>query len=118
MRSPRGSIAPPPRKPKAADGKLRMPWQMPNGPLAIEDADIFALQALQQGKANAGQQQRVLTLVIDKLCEESRMSFYPGGDDGRRASDFAEGKRWPASQIKRLLRMRPDHRDQSPPSGE
>jgi len=95
-----------------------MPWQMPDGPLAIEDADIFALQALQQGKANAGQQQRVLALLLDKLCEESRMSFYPGGDDGRRASDFAEGKRWLALQIKRLLRMRPDHRDQSPPSGE
>lgn len=82
-----------------------MPWEFKDG--VIEPADIFALQALERGQANAAQQARVLALFRDKLCEVDRMSFYAGGEDGRRASDFAEGKRWPGLQVERLLKMRP-----------
>lgn len=84
-----------------------MPWQLP---AAIVNADIFALQALERGTANAAQQQRAIEFIERRLCATDRMSFYPGGDDGRRATDFAEGKRWVGSQIRRLLKLRPDHR--------
>lgn len=83
-----------------------MPWQIP---LRIENADIFALQALERGTANAAQQKRAIAFIERTLCATDRMSFYPGGDDGRRASDFAEGKRWIGNQLRRLLKLRPDH---------
>lgn len=82
-----------------------LPWQV----VDLEDGDILALQALEKGLANAGQQQRALEVIKVKLCRYRRMSFFPGGDDGRRATDFAEGKRFIASQIDRILNMRPDH---------
>jgi hypothetical protein len=75
------------------------PWQLP----AIDNADIFALQAVVKGKANEGQH-----YIIRALCGTDLMSFWPGGDDGRRASDFAEGKRWVGIQLRRIERLRPD----------
>ncbi len=112
MSKPRAPLFPPRRtKGPKPEAKPRMPWQLPRD---IEDADVFALQALAAGNANPAQQQRALALFRDKLCETDRMSFYPGGDDGRRASDFAEGKRWPGLQVRRILKMRPDHKDQAP----
>ena len=80
------------------------PWS----PVArFEDADVFALQALAAGNASSGQQQRALAFIRDAICEGDRLSFMPGGEDGRRATDFAEGKRFVAVQIRRFLRMKP-----------
>ena len=86
------------------------PWQMPQ----IEDADIFALQAMATGTANAGQQQRAYGYVVRALCETDRMSFWPGGEDGKRATDFAEGKRWVGVQLRRIEKLRPQHKDEAP----
>lgn len=73
----------------------------------LEDADIFALQALAAGSASSAQQRRALDLIRVAICEGERLSFMPGGEDGRRATDFAEGKRFVAVQIRRVLNMRP-----------
>jgi hypothetical protein len=73
----------------------------------FEDADVFALQALANGNANAGQQRRALDFIRGAICEGERLSFMPGAEDGRRATDFAEGKRFIAVQIRRFLNMRP-----------
>jgi hypothetical protein len=89
------------------------PWQMPH----IEDADIFALQAVAKGIANDAQQQRAYDYVVRALCEPDRMTFWPGGEDGKRATDFAEGKRWVGVQLRRIEKMRPDHRDEIPEGG-
>jgi hypothetical protein len=94
-----------PRRRKPQSEQAAVPWQLPQ----VENADIFALQALERGTANAAQQKRALTFIERRLCATDRMSFYPGAEDGRRASDFAEGKRWVGSQIRRLLKLRPDH---------
>lgn len=80
------------------------PWQLP----PIESADIFALQAVSRGKANEVQQQRAWDYITRTLCETDRMTFWPGAEDGRRASDFAEGKRWVGVQLRRIERLRPD----------
>jgi hypothetical protein len=82
----------------------------------IADADIFALQAVAAGQASAAQQQRAYDYVVRTLCETDRMTFWPGiqgMEDGRRATDFAEGKRWVGLQLRRIEKMQPD-RDEGP----
>jgi hypothetical protein len=103
---PIGRSSPSVRRPKSRPDR---PWQSPR----IEDADIFALQAVAKGIANDGQQRRAFDYVVRVLCETDRMTFWPGSDDGRRATDFAEGKRWVGIQLRRIEKMRPDHRDES-----
>ena len=83
----------------------------------IEDADIFALQAIANGTASSAQQQRAYDCVVRTLCETDRMTFWPGGEDGKRATDFAEGKRWVGLQLRRIAKMRPDHRHESTETG-
>lgn len=91
------------RTPKrAAAVKTPLPWKLP----PIEDADIFAIQAFSKGIAGEAEQLRVWA-VLRKLAGADAMSFWPGGEDGRRASDFAEGKRWVADQMRRLSRLKP-----------
>jgi hypothetical protein len=90
-----------------AKSQADRPWQMPR----LEDADIFAIQALTQGSANEAQQKRAYEYVVRNLCEIDRMTFWAGGEDGRRATDFAEGKRWVGLQLRRIEKLRPEHRD-------
>lgn len=87
----------------AVKPKTPLPWVLP----VSEDADIFALQALNNGQANPDQQQRVWRFIRETLCGCEIMSFWPGGEDGRRATDFAEGRRWVATQMRRLSRLKP-----------
>jgi hypothetical protein len=97
-------------KPARPKSQPERPWQMPR----IADADIFALQAVASGEANAAQQQRAYDYVVRILCETDRMTFWLneslGAEDGRRATDFAEGKRWVGLQLRRIEKMRPDHK--------
>jgi hypothetical protein len=100
----------PPRR-KAASKPVAdppLPWRLSLNNILL--ADVYALQALARGQANAGQQQRAIAFIVDELCATDRMSFYPGAEDGRRASDFAEGKRWVGCYVRRILKLRPDHR--------
>jgi hypothetical protein len=82
------------------------PWQLPH----IEDHDIFALQAVAKGIGSEAQQRRAYDYIVRILCETDRMTFWPGAEDGRRATDFAEGKRWVGLQLRRIEKLRPDHR--------
>src|SRR5258707_10189522 len=96
--------------------KARRSKPQPDGPWKIrgsEDAAIFAIQAVANGTASDAQQRRVYEYVVRILCETDRMTFWPGGEDGKRATDFAEGKRWVGVQLRRIEKMRPDHREQS-----
>ena len=102
--------APSGRRPKLQPDHL---WQFPK----IESADIFAIQAVARGIANEGQQQRALDYIVRVLCETDRMTFWPGGEDGKRATDFAEGKRWVGVQLRRIEKLRPQHRDETPGPG-
>lgn len=80
------------------------PWRIP----AIDDPDIFALQALACGIANDAQQKRAYAFITGPLTEPDKMTFWPGGHEGERATSFAEGKRWVASQLRRIINLRPD----------
>jgi hypothetical protein len=83
----------------------------------VEDADIFAIQALAECRADEHQQRRAWSFIRERLCAGDTMSFWPGAEDGRRATDFAEGKRWVAIQLRRISRLVPSEvnvRDEPP----
>lgn len=82
------------------------PWADPVPTAHV--ADIFAIQAVAKGIANDIQQTRAFEYIVHALCEIDRMSFYPGAENGRRASDFAEGKRWVGIQLRRIEKLRPE----------
>ena len=50
------------------------PWHMAR----LDDADIFAVQAVSQGVANDAQQRRAYDYIVRALCETERMTFWPG----------------------------------------
>lgn len=73
---------------------LTAPWEL---------ADASALQALQRGDADAQTQQRALKWIIERGCATYDLSFKPG-EDGRRETDFAEGRRFVGTQIVMMLK--------------
>lgn len=106
---------PPPRPKPRPKSQPSTPWQLP----PIDNKTIFAIQAVAKGIANEGQQRHAFDYILRALCETDRMTFWPGGEDGRRATDFAEGKRWVGVQLRRIEKLRPDMSAQGvPPSQE
>lgn len=80
------------------------PWS-PWTPAKYEIHHVVAIQAVAQGTANAEQQQAVMKYIVDNLCGYYDLSFRPGGDEGRRDTDFAEGKRFVGSQLVKLMKL-------------
>lgn len=76
------------------------PWK----PVAHELADAGALQALMRGDASPDQQKHALRFVIESVCGTYDLSYRPG-DDGRRDTDFAEGRRFCGLQIVKFLKL-------------
>lgn len=85
-----------PRKPPPGASWLPPKW---------DPADAAAIQALARGEADAHQQKRALDWIINAACATYDMSFQPGGEEGRRATDFAEGRRMVGSQIVKLIKV-------------
>lgn len=73
--------------------------------LVLTKAEVIAIKSLEAGVANDHQQKLALKAIVDKVCGVRDMSFRPGGEDGRRATDFAEGKRFVGEQLTRALRL-------------
>lgn len=94
--TPRKSAPPQKRKPR-----VPAPWE----PAAYEKADVIAIQALNEGRADAHEQRRALEWIIDKASNAYDMSFRPGGEEGSRDTDFAEGRRYVGNQIVKLTKM-------------
>lgn len=90
----------------AKSAKERAEKHAPYIPAAVEDADVYAIQALTQGIANPSQQKRALIWIVEKCAGVYDMTFRPGGDEGRRDSDFAEGKRFVGNQIVKLTKLK------------
>lgn len=67
-----------------------------------ELADVSALQALQNGNADADQQKRALDWVLNQASRIKEVTFQPDSD---RASAFAEGRRYVGLQIAKLLSL-------------
>ena len=75
------------------------PWK----PAKWEPADATAIQALMRGDCPANLQQRAIKFIMWDLCGLRDLSFRPGGAEGQRETDFAEGKRFVGLQIAKLL---------------
>ncbi len=67
-------------------------------------ADASAVQALARGDASADQQKRALKWIIEGACSTYDLSYRPG-DEGRRDTDFAEGRRFVGLSIVKLLKV-------------
>ena len=77
------------------------PWY----PAPYEKADVSALQALRNGTATQEQQHRALEYIVGTLAGKNDLSYRPGGEEGRRDTDFSEGRRYVGLQISKLLNM-------------
>ena len=71
-----------------------------------EDADAAAMQALMRGEADPAQQGRALKWIIESACGYYDLSFRPGGEEGRRDTDFAEGRRFVGASIVKLTKVK------------
>lgn len=77
------------------------PW----APAPYDPADVAAIQALGRGDATEDQQQRALRYIIEVVAGTYDQSFWPGGEEGRRDSDFAEGKRHVGNTLVKMTKL-------------
>lgn len=74
-------------------------------PVKYRKADAAALQAMRRGEATPDQQLRALEYIVETICDRNGMSFRPGGPEGARDTDFAEGRRFVGNQIVKLTNI-------------
>ncbi len=92
-----------PKKPSRQSLLERAPWL----PAPYELADVNAVQAVIAGTANPDQQRRAMRWVIEHAAATYDMAFRPGGEDGRRDTDFALGRAYVGQQIVKLSKLNP-----------
>lgn len=74
-----------------------LPWDR----VDLSNTEVASIRAVSEGVADPEQQRVAYKAIIHKLCAVDRASFtILGGDEGRRATDFAEGKRWVGNTIR------------------
>lgn len=89
------------------------PWLPPDH----DDEVVGAVRAIEHGNANSAQQQtfwRYLMYVTAATEEFADLSFRPDDKGGKRATDFAEGKRFVGLMIRKLLRPEFTPKPESP----
>ncbi|HXI76091.1 MAG TPA: hypothetical protein VNH21_03090 [Steroidobacteraceae bacterium] len=91
-----------PRKPPP-----RCPWD----PVDLELHELSAIKAV----ANT---MPLAWAALEKITGVDRMSFAAGGEEGRRATDFAEGKRWVGNTLRLVRDMKLPSRPIGPPPDE
>lgn len=67
-----------------------------------EDADVYAIRALEKGVATEAQQRRALIWIVAKAAGIQDLSFRPGDPY---TTAFNEGRRYVGTQINKLLNM-------------
>lgn len=73
-------------------------------PIQYDPADVAAIQACIAGTALEHQQQRAMKWIIEIASATYDQSYRPG-EDGRRDTDFAEGRRFVGNSIVKLSRL-------------
>lgn len=92
------------------------PWH----PVQSDPVIATAVQALARGEADPAQQKEALEWIIEVAAMTHDQSFFPGGEEGRRDSDFAAGRRFVglaiikhtklnASELARILKEERKH---------
>tara|TARA_R110000868_G_scaffold411755_1_gene708902 strand:- start:20938 stop:21324 length:387 start_codon:yes stop_codon:yes gene_type:complete len=93
-----------PRRPRALTDqeKLRQaPWY----PKPYTLADAAAVKAIANGMASPEQQRHGMRFIVVTLCQQLDMAYRPGGEDGRRDTDFALGCQFVGNQIAKFFNM-------------
>lgn len=67
-------------------------------------ADVAAMQAVAIGKGDSDQQKRVMRYIVETLAGTYDPSYRPGAEEGRRETDFAEGRRFVGLRIVAMTR--------------
>ena len=88
-----------------APKKLTLPPNAPYRPPLLSTTIVYAIKALPEGKATPEQQSALMRWLLYEATKFYDLSYRPGGEDGKRDSDFAEGKRFVGSQILRAFNM-------------
>ena len=78
------------------------PWK----PAQWQPADAAAMQALMRGDCPPHLQQRAIKFIMWDMCGLRDLSFRPGGIEGERETNFAEGKRFVGLQIAKLIEIK------------
>lgn len=74
-----------------------LPWDA----IELTPTELASVRAISEGAADPEQQRVAYRTIVHKLCAVDRASFtILGGEEGRRATDFAEGKRWVGNTIR------------------
>jgi hypothetical protein len=74
----------------------------PNDPAPYDATVVYAVRAFMEGKASESQQITVRDWILHVVCQVEGMAFTLGGEDGRRLTDFADGKRYCGNQIRKM----------------
>jgi hypothetical protein len=91
-----------------ATKKLPVPVKAPHEPALLSTTVVYAIKALPEGKATPDQQSALLRWLLYEATKYYDMSYRPGGEEGKRDSDFAEGKRFVGFQILTALNLPPE----------
>jgi len=78
--------------------KAHEPWL----PAEYSDRDVYAIQSLARGDADASLQVHALKFIVETLSGCYDVTFCP---DSERASSFAEGKRHVGLQIVKMTKL-------------
>ena len=95
------------KRPKLPPPARRKPKTEPDAPVDADDEDIRAARAFFAGVASEGQQLRLRDWIVNLACAYYDLSFRQGGEDGRRASDFMEGRRFVGAMLVGLSKKLP-----------
>lgn len=76
----------------------------PMWPVEIDVNCVAAVQALERGDATEHQQKLVLQWLVNTVCCTYDLSYRPA-EDGRRDTDFAEGKRFVGLTLIKTLKI-------------
>lgn len=71
------------------------PWDLPE----ISEPELLAIKQVSEGLAGPMQQKIALATIVKKIAGIYDMSFRPGGLEGARETDFAEGRRFVGTRI-------------------
>lgn len=76
---------------------------LPHVPPPVTRSVAVAVKALAAGTADKQQQEFLFNWLVRDLTRAYDLSYRPGGEEQRRATDFAEGKRWVGLQLVHLF---------------
>lgn len=89
------SAPPKERRGKVPNAPRPEPWK----PADWADEDAYAVQAVMHGRGSEDQQKRAMHFIVYILCATYDQAYRPGGDEGRRDTDFACGMQHVGKQL-------------------